>query len=141
GAGEGFVSYTIKPKSTLNTGDSISADASIVFDINAPVATNVWWNVIDAVAPTSVILSDPTVNYNTVVNLNVEMKDDNGGSGEKEYLLYYSKDGLPFEKYGDTFTDSEIEFIGEAGSTYCFFTLAKDNVGNIESMKDQCEIS
>ena len=36
----GFVRYRIKPKSTLIAGDSITNNAAIYFDFNAPVITN-----------------------------------------------------------------------------------------------------
>ncbi len=36
----GFVAYKIKPKSDVQVGDVISGDASIYFDFNAPIITN-----------------------------------------------------------------------------------------------------
>jgi hypothetical protein len=51
--GEGFVEYTVKPKAGLSTGTAINQQASIVFDTNAALATNIASNTMDAVAPTS----------------------------------------------------------------------------------------
>ena len=37
--GDGFVTYSIRPKSTIATGTVIDAEATIVFDINEPIDT------------------------------------------------------------------------------------------------------
>src|SRR5690606_35669625 len=54
-SGEGFVKYTVEPMPNLVTGDSITAQAEIVFDINSSIVTNTEFNIIDAVAPTSTL--------------------------------------------------------------------------------------
>jgi len=51
-ASHGFVRYRIKPKSTLIVGDSITNNAAIYFDFNAPVITNT--AVTRIVLPTSI---------------------------------------------------------------------------------------
>src|SRR5262249_47924029 len=40
GRGEGSVSYTVRPKASDLSGAVVSAQASVVFDTNAPLATN-----------------------------------------------------------------------------------------------------
>ncbi len=47
GAGEGFVSYTVQPKAGLPTGSVIYNQASIVFDVNPPIATGTVTNTIE----------------------------------------------------------------------------------------------
>ena len=39
GDGEGFVTYTIEPKSSATTGTVINAQATVVFDTNPPIST------------------------------------------------------------------------------------------------------
>ena len=51
-ASHGFVRYRIKPKSSLILGDSISNNAAIYFDFNAPVITNT--AITRVVLPTSI---------------------------------------------------------------------------------------
>jgi uncharacterized repeat protein (TIGR01451 family) len=46
--GEGFVQYTVQPKTGLAGGTLINQQASIVFDTNAPLATNVYTNKISS---------------------------------------------------------------------------------------------
>ena len=42
--GEGYVSFVMKAKSGVASGDSVKAQASIVFDTNEAIPTNVWKN-------------------------------------------------------------------------------------------------
>ena len=51
--GEGSVTYTIVPNNGLATGTQINNQASIVFDVNAPIATPMTTNLMDATPPTS----------------------------------------------------------------------------------------
>jgi hypothetical protein len=68
--GEGSVLFTVKPKTGLATGTQIANQASIVFDVNAPIATPQWVNTIDGShdlaitkigAPTSIQLTTAPV--------------------------------------------------------------------------------
>src|SRR5262249_44340104 len=53
GRGQGFVTYFIRPKAQAPTGTPITAQAAVVFDNNAPIATPPFTNTIDAGPPTS----------------------------------------------------------------------------------------
>ena len=57
--GEGYINYTIQPKAGLATGAAINAQASIVFDTNAAIATPQITNTIDAGPPTSTVAALP----------------------------------------------------------------------------------
>src|SRR5690606_32306279 len=77
-----------------------------------------------------------------IITLSMEASDDVGGSGlNTEYQLYYSVDAAPFVLFDSLFTSTTLNFVGNKGSTYCFFTIATDNVGNTEPMKNGCEVS
>jgi Zn-dependent metalloprotease len=137
--GEGFVSFTMSPKPTLTTGDTISESAIIIFDINDEIPTNTWLNTIDAIAPWSEVDSLRTHSDSTTIRIPMNSGDDIGGSGVGSFKLYYSADGGPWTFYSETPADTGIYFSGLAEVTYGFFTLAVDNVGNTEAMKDQAE--
>jgi hypothetical protein len=139
--GEGFVRYTIKPASTAQTGDSIKAQANILFDINAPISTNTAWNIIDAAAPTSKAVPTAIVEHNTVISLPIQAADEAGGSGLKTYALYYSKNNDAYQLYKDSLNTQSVSFTGTPGNTYRFFTVAMDNVGNQEALKGAPEIT
>ena len=51
GAGQGFVQYTVQPLAGLDTAVNITQQASVVFDTNPAIATNVLTNPIDAGFP------------------------------------------------------------------------------------------
>jgi len=142
GKGEGFVSYNIRPARSTVTGDSIVAKAQIVFDINEPISTNTYVNIIDAVAPVSSIIANSlSVQQNAIISLSVQAADDEGGSGLKtSYDLYYSENGGAFVKSDSSYTSTTFSFIGNPGSTYCFNVIVTDNVGNIEPPKQECSI-
>jgi hypothetical protein len=49
GRGEGSVSYTVRPRASDPSGAVVSAQASVVFDTNAPLATNTVSNTVYAI--------------------------------------------------------------------------------------------
>ncbi len=133
--GEGFVDFIVKPAPATVTGDVEEAQASIVFDQNAAIETNVWVNTIDAVAPTSNVDPLPAQSPVPDIEISWEGTDDTGGSGVKDYALYVSEDGDYFTEYQSGIVDTSITFIGQPGSTYSFYTRARDNAGNVEPPK------
>jgi hypothetical protein len=139
GNGEGFVTFSLTPDETTVTGDIVSAQAGIIFDINAPVMTNIEENTIDAVAPTSKITL-ATVTGNKV-DLHLTGADDTGGSGLRDFTIYVSENGGPYT-FLKTTAQRNTEFEGIPGNTYCFFSIARDSVDNHEGLnKNQCEVS
>ena len=138
--GEGFVNFSIKPKTNSHTRDSILATAKIVFDTNDTIPTNVERNIIDALPPTSTLTADPIVNNNSVT-IHFSAQDDNNGCGVKNYDLYVAQDSANYNTYLTNVTDTVIHFTGVEGSVYHFFSLASDNVGNREAMKGIPDIS
>ena len=140
-SGEGFVSFTIKPKAgECVTGDTATATASIVFDINEPIATNTWLHTIDAVAPTSTLAMTPNAAADTLM-ATFTGEDDAGGCGIKQYKLYYSVNDNAYQLYNVYPAGETAKVPVETGMEYRFFVLAEDHVGNCEPMKSQPEYS
>lgn len=135
--GEGFVNYSIRSADDVVTGDSISAQAGIVFDLNAPVITNTWVNIVDAFPPTSTIEALPQSVSSNMVELTFVAEDDTGGSGLRDIDLYVSRDGAPFYLHEEGIDTTKYIFASIESGEYCFFTLATDNVNNTEAMKTQ----
>ncbi|MEY3367398.1 MAG: hypothetical protein RI973_553 [Bacteroidota bacterium] len=135
--GEGFVNFTAKPKNSAVTGDSITAQAVIVFDVNEPILTNEYLNLVDAVAPTSVLDSLPASQDSIKIQLSWSGQDDPGGTGLREYAVFVSENSSPFNLWQGGLTDTAAVFTGASGGEYSFFTLATDNVGNTEAAKSQ----
>ncbi|HRY98864.1 MAG TPA: M4 family metallopeptidase, partial [Bacteroidales bacterium] len=137
--GEGFVTFSMNPKPTTTTGDTLTEQAVIIFDINEEIPTNTWLNTIDAVAPWSRVDTLRNHSDSTTIRIPVNSGDDAGGSGVGSHKLYYSANGGPWNYYGEFPSDTGVYFSGSADTTYGFFTLAVDNTGNTEAMKNQAE--
>ncbi len=136
--GHAFVNFSIKPKQTDITLDTIHAEAKIIFDGNDTIPTNYHTNTVDAFPPTSHMNALPANSLNPV-SLSWTGTDDVGGSGVKSYTLYVSTNGVSFYilKSGITRTDTTVRLAPD--SSYCFFVLATDSVGNMEQLR-QSEI-
>lgn len=131
--GEGFVNFLVIAKKGLQTGDTVAGKAVIVFDTNEEIPTNTWTNTVDAVAPASRI-NLATVQHDTIT-LHWTGQDDARGTGVREYALYVSENGGVFTLFRNRIKGLSATFTGNPGNSYCFFTLATDQVGNPEALK------
>ncbi|MCL1475466.1 calcium-binding protein [Argonema antarcticum] len=132
--GDGFVSYTVRPKSTLATGATIDAQARIIFDINEPIDTPAIKNTIDAGKPTSAVEALPTTVADTSFPVKWSGNDDAIGSALAGYTIYISENGGEFTPWLEDTTLTEATYIGQPGSTYAFYSIARDNAGNVEAV-------
>jgi YD repeat-containing protein len=132
--GEGYVTFTLQAAVTAQTRDTVSAQASIIFDSEETIATNRWVNTVDAVAPVSNIGTLAAV-VDSVFNVSWTSQDDANGSGVKDHILYVSKNNGPFTLYKDKLTALTEKISGEPGSSYAFYTRAADHAGNLEADK------
>ena len=133
-AGQGFVSYTVSPRISTSTGDTLYAQASIIFDDNPPIITNQSFNLVDADAPETNITAIDTLSD---ANYLISWTGTDEGSGITSYLLYASTNNGPFIPIADNLVDTEYNFIGTPGNTYAFFTIGIDCAGNIEPLKTE----
>lgn len=133
GRGDGFVTYTIKPLRTAVTGMVIDAQARIVFDSEGPIDTPAIFHTLDAGRPTSAVQALPeTTDSNTFV-VRWAGTDAEGGSAIRDFEVYVSEDGGAWALWLFNTTDTEALFEGEPGRTYAFYSVARDNAGNIEA--------
>ena len=136
--GEGFVTFQLKPYEGLKTGDTISIQASIVFDQNDTIPTNRWCNKIDAGNPTSHV--SVLGGSATEKQLTFEASDDEGGSGVKHILLYMANHNGIYEEIDTVAVDSVLLFPVEAGKQYKLYSIAVDNTGNREPAKMEPDV-
>lgn len=139
GIGEGFVTYSVKPKPDSKTGDRIFAEAEIVFDINEPIITPEIFNTIDAVPPISELGQLQEMLFQVDIPLQWTAQDDIGGSGVRDYFVYVSEDGSPLERAMGPITGTSTVFAGIPGINYGFAVRARDNVMNLEPYKASSE--
>jgi hypothetical protein len=131
GAGEGFVTYTVRAKAGDATGTIIYGQATITFDTQPPLATPQIFNTVDAsTGLTSSV--DPLPPLFTTLTFLVTWSGTDGanGSGIKYYTIYVSDNGGAFVPWLTGTTQTAADFVGVDGHTYGFFSIATDNAGN-----------
>jgi RHS repeat-associated protein len=132
GRGEGFVTFLVSPIAPLATGTTIDAQANIVFDTNAPLATNIHTNTTDAAGPQSSVNALAAEISSTTFTVSWTGGDDAGGSGIAGYDVFVSDNGGPFTLWQDDTAALAAAFDGVRGHTYAFYSVATDNVGHVE---------
>jgi RHS repeat-associated protein len=139
--GEGYIQYTVKPKTGLTTGTTINQQASVVFDINAPINTNTVSNTIDAGAPSSSVAPLPGITTTPGFTVSWSGQDDRGGSAIAAYDLYVSVDGGAFTPWLTDTPQTSATYAGAFGHTYAFYSVATDNVGNRQATPNAAQAS
>ncbi|MBS1509468.1 MAG: hypothetical protein JST86_01410 [Bacteroidetes bacterium] len=142
-SGHAFASFSMKPKTNAITLDTIGARASIVFDIHDTIPTNIATNTIDAFAPTSHITAVTSPAPNTIT-LNWTGTDDSGGCGIDYYTIYVSNDHINYTVFIPKISRTDTTFTLPPDTSYCFFVLATDRVGNTEVLRQgeiQCGVT
>lgn len=132
-AGEGFISFTLRPLSPLPDGTVISNRAAIYFDNNEPILTNMFQNTIDITPPVSRVTSLPATVTDT--SFTVSWQGQDAGAGIRAYDVYLSVNGGSFNRWLYDVSYTTTTFVGRPDSSYQFFSLAKDLAGNLEAMK------
>ena len=139
GRGEGFVTYTVRPKRTAETGDVIDSVARIVFDVNEPIDTPPIFNTLDALAPSSAVAGLPASIEAASFLVSWSGTDDDGGSAVADYTIYVSVDAGEFTPWLTDTTLAEATYAGETGHTYGFYSVARDNAGNEEAAPETAD--
>ena len=130
-AGQGFVTYIVNLKQNLATGTRINAQATVVFDTNAPIQTAQLFNTIDSSPPTSSV--DPLPATTTTTSFPVSWSGfDGAGSGVASYNVFVSTDGGSFTPFLTGTTQTSATFTGQFGHTYGFYSVASSNVGFVQ---------
>jgi hypothetical protein len=125
--GEGSLSFGIDLKDGLPDGTVIRNRASIVFDENDAIITEDWVNTLDRNTPNSEVSEVYQFDDSTVV---VKTTGSDPASGVRNYRLYVSEDGADYKFVG--IMRDTVKFEGKKNSTYEFYAVAVDMVGNRE---------
>lgn len=133
--GEGWLSFTCKPKKELINNTQIQNNASIIFDFNEPIITNTVINTIDDIAPTSSIEELDSIQPLSKFTVSWDGSDD--GSDIKHYEIYVaSNEDTTFNLWLTT-DKTSAEFSGSNNNTYKFYSIALDNVGLKEEVPEE----
>ena len=146
GIGHGFVNFTIQPRHNLPTGTELRNIAIIRFDGQNSIATNQIdpqnpaagtsplleaLNTIDAEAPVSQVGILPA-NSPAIFTVNWSGADGSG-SGVASYDVYVSINGGVPALWLNGVSMTQAVYTGQPGSTYAFYSVARDNVGQAEA--------
>ncbi len=131
--GEGSMTITITPRANLPTGTVISAYANITFDPGPSaitMSTSTWTNQIDNTPPVSQVQALPA---QIGLGFLVRWSGVDVGSGVQDYTIYVSDNSAAFLPWLVHTTATRANFFGEIGHTYRFYSIARDNVDNVEA--------
>ena len=128
-SGIGEVMFEIGVKQGKADGAEIKNRASIVFDYEDAILTPTWTNIVDAVAPSSVIDNSWMVNDSTL-RITAEAFDARSGVWKYEWYVQ-AGENAPWWKEGETDSLSFDYHIYE-GIDYGFCVVATDSAGNVE---------
>ena len=132
GRGQGYVTYTIQPKTTAPTGAQIANNATIIFDTEEPIITNTVTNTLDAGLPTSAVAPLPATSEQTFT-ISWSGDDPAGGAGLQSYDIFVAENDGPYQPFLSGTTETSAQFTGQPGTTYRFYSIARDNAGNVEA--------
>jgi len=140
GFGTGYVTYTAQPNGTIPSGSSVTAQASIQFDVNTPIPTVAASNRVDDRAPTSLVLSGIQQLSPSSVLVTWKSADDTTGAGLAGAALWMKTDTGTFAQVGNVPAGSNSLTVPVVnGHYYGFYSLASDNAGNVEPGKSNAE--
>ncbi|MCA9049036.1 MAG: VCBS repeat-containing protein [Planctomycetaceae bacterium] len=147
GRGQGFVSFFVSPQAGLSSGTEVRNIAAISFNFSETIATNQVdphdpsqgtdpakeaLITIDAGLPASSVQPLPETVNSVDILVTWTGQDDVNGSGIAVYDVWYSDNGGVFARWLDDTTETSATFTGVDGHSYRFYTVATDNVGQVE---------
>jgi len=127
-SGEGFVTFSVTPKSGLANGTVISNTARIVFDVNAAINTNTVTNTLDSTYPASAVNALPALTPTPTFTVSWSGSDPSG-AGIQSYDIWVSVDGGPYALWLPATTLTLSAYGGATGHSYSFYSLATSNTG------------
>ncbi len=154
GRGDGYFSYLVDPKRGLPTGTQLRNIADVRFDLSRTISTDQVDDenptegvdptkqalvTIDAGSPTSAVAALPATESTPYFTVSWAGQDDPGGSGIATYDVYALDNGGPFALWQQGTPNTSAVFLGTNGHTYSFYSVATDNVGNVEGTKTTAE--
>lgn len=141
GRGQGEIRYDVRVADYVTTGTDITNQASIIFDANPAIETNIVSNRIDRDAPVATLFALSEVSPETLT-LRWTASDGEHQSGVRDVEIWTRNPGGTFELVGTyKAEDGQATFSGIVGLQYEFLAIAVDNVGNREPFVPSAEAS
>jgi RHS repeat-associated protein len=125
-----LLSFGLNPN--LPTGTILNVQFTITFGVSAPIVLPALTYTIDNTPPTSTVNPLPSTSRSTVtVSWSGQASE---GAGIASYNVYVSDNGGPCTTFLANTTATSAQFTGQAGHTYSFYSIAIDNVGNVQTV-------
>ena len=135
-SGIGEVMFEIGMKKGKTDGAKINNRAGIVFDYEDAILTPIWTNIVDAIAPSSVV-SDLTIVNDSTLRVFANAFDARSGVWKYEWYVQHGANA-PWWKEGETDSPS-FDFRFYEDIDYGFYVLVTDSAGNVEKKVIQRE--
>ena len=129
--GQGVVQYSVALKENP-TGTVVENSAEIVFDLNEPIRTNTWTNLVDRDTPTASVTAPDTASG----PFEVSWAASDQTSGVARMNVYVATDGGDYELWQDGVQPGSATYPGEPGHTYSFGAIAWDWVAHRSESAD-----
>lgn len=129
--GQGYVTFSVMPRASVGTSTTIRNKAAIVFDFNPAIETAEWSNIVDAEVPRSAAAASTP--QPGLAEIPVSWSGTDDSSGVLDYRVYVSEDGDPYTLWQDGVAETSAIFQGAPGHSYRFYSVARDQTGNVES--------
>jgi len=136
--GDGYVSFVVDLNESIMTGDTLENIADIYFDLNKPIKTNLYKNIIDESKPSSRVVSAKTTDKSGEIELDISGSDA-GGAGVMYYDLYIAVNDSSFVHRLSNIKAGKLTLKVPMGKTYKFFTLATDSLNLVEPIKSEAD--
>ena len=124
--------FSIKPKKTLATGTVINNISRIFFDTNEPIDTNVVINTVDGRAPTAACLNYRKLPSSLTSQCNGQEQMTLVAPDWQTMIFMFPTMKALIHPGSPILLRYLLLFTGLGSHTYRFYSLAKDNAGNIE---------
>ena len=134
--GEGYVNFTIDHKPNPASGSTVSNQATIIFDSNDPIATNVYTNTFDTDYPTSAITDITERDGKLIVTVDAQ----DGTSGIDHFDLFVFESGTDGYTPILNLNQTEVPVSFKPGKKYGFCVLSTDRVGWLERKNLEAEV-
>ncbi len=131
--GQGAVAFSIKLRKGIAKDVNIKNRANIVFDDNKSILTPYWSVIKDNVPPISKVL--PLSPTTTNSNFTVTWKGTDV-SGLKTINVFASSNNVVYALWKQSLKDSAAVYAGKKDTTYYFYSIAVDKLGNTELKPD-----
>lgn len=125
--GQGVLYFTVQPKAVAD-GTVLSSHADIVFDLNPPIATNTWTNLVDNTAPVAKASAPASVTGKTFT---VSWSGSDPTSGISSYDVLVATDSGSYTTWKHGVAAGSATYTGATGHVYRISAIARDVAGNV----------